>query len=287
LAMVAVPLGVVSTSVSPASVSFSKRRPLALTQRRLAANRRNAARSTGPRTVQGKARVARNPIKHGFFTGALRWTDQQHRDFTETFDGLCEEFKPRTDREQICVAIIADSYVRMAALLRYENIAALEYHRECERELEERIGAADAAEAARLEAHREKLRRAGLWRPTIPGPREATAILRYEGRLHRAIRAAVAELERKPQKQTHFLPRDQGIFDSIARGMSVVPPRRESTSSGVPVYRGEGPRIPRQLQKVQKQTHFVQQGQGISFDATLMGNRHQRRKAKALARRRA
>ena len=65
----------------------------------------------------------------------------------------------------------------MAALLRYENIAALEYHQLCECELNERIATADASDAARLEAQREELRRAGLWRPTIPGPREGYVMI--------------------------------------------------------------------------------------------------------------
>jgi hypothetical protein len=37
------------------------------TERQLEANRRNAARSTGPRSVAGKALVARNALKHGAF----------------------------------------------------------------------------------------------------------------------------------------------------------------------------------------------------------------------------
>ncbi len=232
--------------VAHATVSepfLSRRRPLALTPRRLAANRRNAAHSTGPRTDAGKARVARNAIKHGFFVGPDRWSPQQHRDFAEIFEGLSEDFKPQGDAEEICVATVADSYVRMAALLRYENIAALEYHQQCERELNERIATADASEAARLEAHREELRRAGLWRPTIPGPREANAILRYQGCLDRAIRGAMADL--------------RGLR-SLRSAQRKAQKRRETTASGVLSRCGEGPRMPHSRSvKAQKQTHFV------------------------------
>ena len=103
-----------------------RRRPLALTPRRLEANRRNAARSTGPRTAAGKSRVARNAIKHGFFAAQERWTPRQHRDFEETLDGLRDDLKPQGILEESCVTTMAQSYVRMAAMLRYENIAALD-----------------------------------------------------------------------------------------------------------------------------------------------------------------
>jgi hypothetical protein len=204
--------------VVPASVSLSnaRRRPLALTQRRIEANRRNAARSCGPRTPEGKARVARNAVKHGFFVAQERWTPTQHRDFEGTLAGLRDEFRPQGVMEEACVLTMAQSYVRMAAMLRYENIAALKYHQQRDRELNERIAAANAAEATQLQAQREKLRRAGLWRPTIPGPREAKAIIRYGGCLDRTIRRASSELNAlkkmriggasliaKMQKQTH------------------------------------------------------------------------------------
>jgi hypothetical protein len=258
--MAASPVCVTAAHVS--STLRSRRPPLALTTRRLEANRRNAARSTGPRTAAGNAHVARKAIKHGFFVGAQRRTEQQRRDFAEIFDGLSEDFKPQGDAEEICVATIADSYVRMASLLRYENIAALEYHQQCERELNERIATADESQAARLRAHRETLRRAGLWRPTIPGPREGAAI-RYQGRLDRPIRGAMADL------------RGLKSIRDAATSNRKLQKRRETASSAVLSRCGEGPQTPSTRSvKAQKQTHFVQQNSGISAYADSVRARH-------------
>ncbi len=200
----------------PASLSSPRRRRFVLSQRRIEANRRNAGRSTGPRTSAGKVRVARNAIKHGFFVAPHRWTPEQHRDFIATYNGLREDFRPDGIGEESCVWTIAQSYLRMASVLRYESIAAYEYHRQCDRELDARIAAAETDEAARLRDRREEMRRAGLWRPTLPAPREGNAIVRYMGRLDRTIRSATSELaglkffrkggrfgETKRQKQTH------------------------------------------------------------------------------------
>jgi len=308
---------VLFAGVPPSPISYSKRRPLALTQRRLEANRRNAARSTGPRTAKGKARVTRNAIKHGFFADSARWTAQQHRDFAETFVGLCDDFKPQSEREQICVAVIADSFVRMAAMWRYEGIAALKYHQQCDRAMNERIAAAEPSEAARLEAHREKLRRAGVWTPTIPGPREAAAIIRYEGRLNRAIRDATAELDglkatrtpgishRNVQKQTHFVQQSRAISGNRDSKSGLNPPpvgqhsegaaagvanvaldgceiaktnRRETPSSGVLSRCGEAPRTPHSSTFDFAKTN--------PLSPAFAGNRRERRRAAALARRR-
>jgi hypothetical protein len=276
----------------------ARRRPIALTQRRLEANRRNAARSTGPRTPSGKAKVARNAIKHGFFVAEERWSPRQHRDFEEILEGLRDELKPQGIMEEGCVATIAQSYVRMAAMLRYENIAALKYHQQCDGELNERIATANPVEAAQLRTERERLRRAGLWRPTIPGPREARAIMRYSGWLDRTIRRASSDLEElksirnggacsraKVQKQTHF-------------------PASPRSGREAP----EGPRWARPTDlKSQKQTHFEasprsgpeaadepriassslsENAKTNPLSSMFTGNRHERRRAKALAARR-
>ncbi len=276
--MAASPVSIPSPTSASASVS-RRRHPFALTQRRLEANRRNAARSTGPRTLAGKARVARNAIKHGFFVAQQRWSPSQQSDFDELLADLRDDFAPQNPVEETCVATIAECYIRMAALLRYENIAALEYHKRQDRGLNERIAAASPAEAASLEASREELRRAGLWRPILPGPRETAAIVRYQGSLDRTIHRTLAELaehkrmrgaQSKMQKQTHF-----------------------TASPGSATEAAEWPPMARSpLEKTRKQSHSDELVANTNNEKTnplssmFTGNRHERRRAKALAMRR-
>src|SRR2546422_4948203 len=51
-------------SAPPSPENSARKRPVS--ERRIQANRRNALRSTGPKTVRGKRTVSRNAIKHGF-----------------------------------------------------------------------------------------------------------------------------------------------------------------------------------------------------------------------------
>jgi hypothetical protein len=267
-------------STTPLSL---RRRPIMLTQRRIEANRRNAAHSTGPRTPAGKARVARNPIKHGFFAAQEKWTPGQHRDFAETLAGLRDDFKPQSEFEDRCIVTMARSYIRMAAMLHYENVAALEYHQQRDREMNQRIATAKLAEAAHLRAQRETLRRAGLWQPMLPGPREAKAIIRYSGSLDRTIRQAYRELQVAKNMRN-------GGFSALRKTQKQTPyPAAPRSGPAAPA----APPLPiRPDMNVQKQTHFEaapstdENAKANPLSSMFMGNRHERRRAKALAKRR-
>ena len=82
----------------------------------LAANRANAAKSTGPRTPQGKARSAQNARKHGFtaFTFAVvRLEDLQ--EVAHLKDDLLAVFQPVNSQELFAIERIA---LTQQALLR-------------------------------------------------------------------------------------------------------------------------------------------------------------------------
>ena len=271
------------------------RRPIVVSQRRIDANRRNAARSTGPRTEAGKARVARNAVTHGFFAGAARWTPEQHRDFIETYDGLRDDFRPRGLGEESCVWTLAHEFVQMAAVLRYENIAAYEHHQQEDRDLEARIAAATPSKAAKLRAHRERMRRAGLWAPTIPGPRAANGIIRCIGSINRGIRRAMRDLDgfqrfrdggRHPKspklrKQTHLVQQNR-TFSLMALATKaqrdLLKASRTATSSS---QRPTAVRPPMDVA-----AHDLKTAKTNPLSSMFMGNRHERRRLAALARRR-
>jgi low affinity Fe/Cu permease len=79
------------------------------TSSQIAANQSNAQHSTGPRSPQGKAIVALNNLRHGFY-GAFRvlgWEDQEQFDILSV--NLHGEHKPSTPTETALVDKMAQS----------------------------------------------------------------------------------------------------------------------------------------------------------------------------------
>jgi hypothetical protein len=263
-----------------------RRRPFS--QRRIEANRRNALRSTGPRTPGGKARVSRNAIKHGFFAGTARWTPEQHRDF-QTHAALRGELKPLGRLEEYLIAEMALACTKTAMVLRYEGIAALKFHRRREDQLNAQIAAADPAERTRLEHQRDHLKCAGLWGPTIPGELDARAITRYGGSLDRRFHRALADFEAlrdgrersvaisKAQKQTHS--RDSWHSTTAhAACAALTRPALQSQSE-------ERPDAPATLSR-KGEREQRENAKTNPLSAAFAGNRHERRRAEALDRKR-
>jgi hypothetical protein len=253
------------------------------------------AHSTSPRSQPPQRRVLDRPANAGregagraqshqawLFRSAGKMDPRAASRFRGDARGAARRLQPQSALEESCVTTMALSYVRMAAMLRYENIAALEYHQQQDRQMSERIATAKPAEAAHLRAQRQTLRRAGLWEPTIPGPREAKAIIRYSGCLDRTIRRAAAELESSRRLR-------KGSFSAIGKMQKQnhysAPPNNRPAAA-------DGPRIPlRPNMNVQKQTHFEappstnENTKTNPLSSMFMGNRHERRRAKALAKR--
>ena len=70
---------------------------------RLAANRANAQRSTGPRSVEGKARSSMNAVKHGLLSRQPLLADEDPAEYEELRDRLFEALAPDGAVEDLLV----------------------------------------------------------------------------------------------------------------------------------------------------------------------------------------
>lgn len=82
-----------------------------MTDKKLTANRRNQARSHGPKTEEGKERIRAGRLRHGVYsqaeTAALRCLGEDPGEFQELLAGLCQEFTPHGSLEETLVVRLA------------------------------------------------------------------------------------------------------------------------------------------------------------------------------------
>ena len=110
-----------SAESSPANLS---RKPPA-SERTIQANRRNALRSTGPKTDRGKRTVARNALKHGLLAREVVITagdgEESLEEFHDLVKQLHEQYEPIGVVEESLVQTIATCWWRKARVIRAEN----------------------------------------------------------------------------------------------------------------------------------------------------------------------
>src|ERR1022692_846209 len=84
------------------------------TSKQIDANRRNALRSTGPRTFKGKAISSMNALRHGLRARTIILPGEKHHEFHHLCDYLEAEWNPQSQQEQ--------SYVRQMAIAQWKLI---------------------------------------------------------------------------------------------------------------------------------------------------------------------
>jgi hypothetical protein len=94
-------------------------------ERRILANRKNALRSTGPKTMRGKRTVSHNAITHGILAREVVITAGDGEESQEEFDALIEgletSYQPVGVVEEALVQVIGTALWRKARVLRAEN----------------------------------------------------------------------------------------------------------------------------------------------------------------------
>ena len=77
--------------------------------RRIEANRQNAQRSTGPKTAEGKARVAQNAMAHGLFSRRSLLPDEALQELEDLRESLRADLSPEGPQEEVLVELMVDA----------------------------------------------------------------------------------------------------------------------------------------------------------------------------------
>jgi len=95
-----------------------------VSQAKIEANRRNALKSTGPRTERGKANVRFNALKHGFFAKQViqssKLIGEDWKELRDLWRRLIEQYQPIGASEELLVEEIAVGFWRKRRAVRCE-----------------------------------------------------------------------------------------------------------------------------------------------------------------------
>ena len=206
--------------------------------RKADANRRNAAKSTGPRTPGGKARSRLNALKHGILASqAVIATIEGRADrklFEATVEGLAQDFEPVGAYEQLLVQEIAACFWRKRRLLRFENRAAFDAIELPAADIVER-GTNQMipwkeplyTEGNQLTTAEQIYKHAGLDAVTLPNEADTMRVIRYEAAINRTRERAVASLrEMRKARRGEANPRAE-----VAPAIDRAAARRNASSA--------------------------------------------------------
>jgi hypothetical protein len=194
-------------------------------EKKAEANRRNALKSTGPKTPEGKAAVRLNALKHGLLSQEILLPGEDEEALRDLGEHLQAELQPVGELENLLVDRIIASYWRLRRLGRVEaGIFAWELYGELaerarqEARTHEKTGTEQVLETMGLPTvilnqrkHKEALSEAKemetvrdgetatLGRTFIRDANEANAfskLSRYEAGIERSLYRALHELQR-------------------------------------------------------------------------------------------
>jgi hypothetical protein len=187
-----------------------------ISQRKLEANRRNAQRSTGPRTEEGKSQSRRNALKHGILISAVLITKgsgaEDCAEFEQLLDSLHRDLAPVGALEEILVEKIAVCWWRQKRALQCEaGLVRKRFAAEVKDVARREMVFADVTESEALpdneeefddDGERSEIKRAledldpVMDNLRLPRGAELDRILRYETTVQRQLAYAIDQLER-------------------------------------------------------------------------------------------
>jgi len=94
-----------------------------VSETQILANRRNAQKSTGPRTIEGKATVSQNAVQHGFSARQDVIGSERQADFDQYRDQLLAELDPASPMESMLAERIVGLSWRLKRICSIQNQA--------------------------------------------------------------------------------------------------------------------------------------------------------------------
>ncbi len=91
------------------------------TERQIAANRINGAKSRGPITAAGRRKSSLNSVRHGLLAQTIVLPGECPKRFKALLCSLCDEFRPQTESELSLVELMAVARWRQLRLWTFEN----------------------------------------------------------------------------------------------------------------------------------------------------------------------
>jgi hypothetical protein len=91
------------------------------TEKQIQANRRNALKSTGPKSDEAKARTRLNAVRHGLTAEQAVLPHENPQDYDEIRAGMLDAHEPKDAAELALVEELANAYWRLLRLHRVEN----------------------------------------------------------------------------------------------------------------------------------------------------------------------
>jgi hypothetical protein len=175
---------------------------MTISEKQLAANRRNAQKSTGPRTAKGKAVSSRNATTHGLYSGDIiiksPYLKESRKEYNRLLADLFDELQPTTMFQVCLVHKIASCLWRLRRVTRAENaqinrrLRAAEHNLKIKNRLAKLLGGDSHHPPTSRKQFNALLILSGLNDHTRH-PSD-TNFLRYETRLDRQLRQTYALL---------------------------------------------------------------------------------------------
>jgi hypothetical protein len=208
-------------------------------EKQFAANRANAAHSTGPRTEEGKARSRLNALKHGLLASEAAnfgvEGEPARRAFEDLSDRLEDYYRPRGPIEEILVQKIAIATWRLKRTMRFESRSTHDAS------LREAAGYKNWSNNHKGRRHPsiKNMRDWGLDGAPIPEDFKLALLIRYEGAINRDLYRAMNEIRKvRKERESFEEPKDEAI-ESPAADAGAFDEQNYQTNPNPPPVNGE------------------------------------------------